>query len=165
LAYPRFSASTNVEGWTTRSEGYDLLPAHHHLSHHRSPPSSFRSAMREYLRKTIYNRSWVLDLAVVITLFVTIFFLVGQQNQTDKIENIAKQNRSLNQETHDLAERVRDCTDPIGTCYKQGTQRTNDAVGKIGEISAIAAACADKAGEQTLAQIELCVRSVLLKGK
>ena len=72
--------------------------------------------VREFLRKTIYNRSWVLDLVLILVLAVTIMFLVGQRNQTEQLKQIADYNKMLNTQNKTILDQIRSCTDPAGAC-------------------------------------------------
>jgi hypothetical protein len=121
-------------------------------------------SVRNFLRRTIYNRSYVLDLMVGLLLITTIYFLVGQRNQTENLNRIAEQNHELNVQANDILQQIKGCTDPTGSCYQQGSRRTNDAVGNISQIIVLANACTDESGVQTAAEVEKCVRS-MLKGK
>jgi predicted PurR-regulated permease PerM len=117
--------------------------------------------VRDFLRRTIYNRSYVLDVLVAVLLVTTIFFLIGQRNLTEQLTNIARLNHSLNLQNNDILSRIKSCTDPSGACYVQNTQRTGEAVDSINQIVVLANACTDKPGEQTVAEVEKCVRQAL----
>lgn len=117
--------------------------------------------MRDFLRRTIYNRSYVLDVLVSLLLITTIYFLIGQRSLTENLNRIAVQNHELNQQNSDILQRIKSCTDPQGVCYQQNMQRTDDAVGDINKISVYAVACADKPGAQTAAEVKQCVVDLL----
>lgn len=53
--------------------------------------------------------------------------------------------------------RLVDCTTPTGTCYRDAQARTGEAVGSINDVVILAAACADRAGVDTEAEIRECV--------
>lgn len=57
--------------------------------------------------------------------------------QTEQLLEIARDNRAN-------GERVRDCTDPAGACFKAGQQRTGQAVASINDAVVAAIACAQE---------------------
>lgn len=66
-------------------------------------------------------------------------------------------------EAEQQRDRLIDCTTPGGRCFEDSQKRTADAVGNLNEITVFAAACADKAGVNTVAQIQACVLDELEK--
>lgn len=94
----------------------------------------------------------VLIVLIAIVVSVSLILVVILQTQ----------NRRL------LAE-VEDCTNPDGQCAQRGQEQTGKAVGSINEntntISLYAAACADRPGDQTLAQIKRCVDDLITAAK
>lgn len=50
-----------------------------------------------------------------------------------------------------------DCTAPEGECFRKAQARTGEAVGSINDVVILAAACADRAGVDTEAEIRECV--------
>lgn len=56
---------------------------------------------------------------------------------------------------------IEDCTNPTGACAKRGQESTETAVATINEIALYAAACADRPGDQTLAEIKRCVEDLI----
>jgi hypothetical protein len=120
--------------------------------------------VRQFLIDAMRSRSYVLDLMVALLLITTIYFLVGQRNQTENLNRIAEQNHQLNVQNSDILQRIKSCTDPTGSCYVQNTKRSDDAVGNINSIVVLANVCTDKPGEQTVAETQQCVRD-LLKSK
>jgi tRNA G18 (ribose-2'-O)-methylase SpoU len=100
--------------------------------------------VRELLAKTIYNRSWVLDLVLIMVLAVTIMFLVGQRNQTEQLNRVAQYNKELNTQNKEILDRIVDCTDPKGVCFQQGQDRTKDTINVLNRITLLAAYCSSK---------------------
>jgi hypothetical protein len=112
-------------------------------------------ALREYLRRTIYNRSWVLDIMVAMLLIVTIFFLIGQRNLSNEIVELAKQNHQLNEQVHD-------CTDPTGACYQASRRSNAETIAQINKVTLFAAYCANKLSKTgTLADVRKCVETAV----
>jgi tRNA G18 (ribose-2'-O)-methylase SpoU len=100
--------------------------------------------VREFLRKTIYNRSWVLDLILVATLAVTIMFLVGQRNQTEQLKDLANANKTLNTQNKQILDQIISCTDPKGVCSVLNQKRSSGVVENINKVTLFAAYCASK---------------------
>lgn len=69
--------------------------------------------------------------------------------------------RQTTQNTNRTAKAVLDCTTPGGKCFKRGRRATAKAVGDINRVIVLAAACADRPGDQTREQIERCVLDAL----
>jgi tRNA G18 (ribose-2'-O)-methylase SpoU len=109
------------------------------------------------LRKTIYNRSYVLDFLVASLLVTTIFFLVGQRNNTEQLKQIADYNKNLGIQNQELLQRVKSCTDPDGVCYKSNNTRTAEAVGGINKITIFAVLCGNKIKNPTLDEMYKCI--------
>lgn len=63
------------------------------------------------------------------------------------------------------ADQIQDCLNISGSCYKNSTQRSGDAVKRISEnqkrIVTVAAYCAKQPGNNTLQQIEDCTNKEL----
>lgn len=59
----------------------------------------------------------------------------------------------LLQRNADLSASIKDCIDPSGHCYKEGSDRAK----LLGDVSAFAAACADLPGTQSADQIQACI--------
>jgi hypothetical protein len=116
--------------------------------------------VRALLQRTIYNRSWVLDIMVATLLIVTIMFLVGQRNQNDQLVVIAQTNRTLNQQNKDILQQIHDCTDPNGRCYKLGGDRSDHAIANINRVTLLAAYCASKTPPfATIEQVRKCIEN------
>lgn len=60
-----------------------------------------------------------------------------------------------------LLELIEGCTNPAGECAQRGQKQTTTAVASINEITAYAAACADRPGPQSLAEIRLCIADLI----
>lgn len=121
--------------------------------------------VRDLLKRTIYNRSYVLDVLVSLLLVTTIYFLVAEHNLNAHIQGIAKQNNELNLQNKAILERVNSCTDPEGSCYKVNQQRSAKTIGDLNKVSLIAAYCASKTPPYVrLSDVRHCVE-VAIKGQ
>lgn len=90
-----------------------------------------------------------LTVAIVLILQTTLLY---QQQKFDEV----------GQSTRD---RLLDCTDPTGQCYREGQKRSGAAIKQINDaqkqVVTIAAYCAKQPKNQTLEQIEDCVNKEL----
>lgn len=63
--------------------------------------------------------------------------------------------------SQDARDRIVDCVDPAGTCFREGQARTREAVTTLNQVSELAAACAPSYVTLPLstriAAIEACV--------
>lgn len=85
---------------------------------------------------------WV-GVSLLVALFlvgITTSAIVGAVNST-----MIRQQQKTNTSTLNSAERtaklVEDCTTPGGDCYKRNQRSTSSAVGDIGRVTVLAAAC------------------------
>jgi hypothetical protein len=116
--------------------------------------------VRDFLRRTIYNRSWVLDLILLFVLATTIFFLVGQRNQTYQLARIADYNKTINLQNKQVLDQIMSCTDPRGPCYQNNQRVSHDAINNINRIALLAAYCASKTPPYaTVAEVRKCVET------
>lgn len=81
--------------------------------------------------------------------------VLGQQGDIKRAADAA-------QETND---RILDCLDPDGGCYKDSQQRSTDTVASINRIAEYAAVCADRPGSQSLQAIRLCIADFITAAK
>lgn len=72
-------------------------------------------------------------------------------------------NRSVNRATNHNTDIIRDCTDPEGKCFQDGQARTAEAVGNINKVVTAASFCARLPENDTLDEVEACVKRALLK--
>jgi hypothetical protein len=70
-------------------------------------------------------------------------------------------NREALNRTDETLRTIKSCTTPGKKCFNEGQARTGEAVAGINEVAVMAAACADKPRQQTVEQIERCVRKRL----
>jgi hypothetical protein len=116
--------------------------------------------MRAFLARTIYNRSWVLDLILIMVLGVTIMFLIGQRNETDQLNKVAEYNKALNTQNKEILDRIVDCTDPAGKCFQEGQDRTKVTIDGLNRITLLAAYCSSKTPPYaTVAEVRKCIES------
>jgi hypothetical protein len=114
--------------------------------------------MRALLARTIYDRSWILDLIMIMVLAVTITFLVGQRNETDQLNRVAQYNKVLNIQNKQILDRIVDCTDPSGKCFQEGQSRTKDTINQLNRITLLAAYCSNKTPPYaTVAEVRKCI--------
>lgn len=66
-------------------------------------------------------------------------------------------------EIHQTADRIADCTQPSGQCYKNNEYRTNTAVIQLNTIAKYAAICADRPGSITAQQMDDCIEEQIRK--
>lgn len=62
-----------------------------------------------------------------------------------------------------VLDRVKSCTTPGRDCYERGQRQTGRAVADINRVAVYAAACADRPGDQSAAEIQACVMKRLAK--
>lgn len=118
--------------------------------------------MRAFLIASIRNRSYILDLLVALLLITTIYFLVGQKNQTEQLKTIANYNKTLSTQNRQILDRIMSCTNPDGACYQASQKSTGDAVANINTVSVTAAYCAKTTpNTATLQEFKKCIESQL----
>jgi hypothetical protein len=70
-------------------------------------------------------------------------------------------NRQVLDQAVENGDRVRDCTTPGGECFEQAARRQAEVIGDppapINDVVILAAACADRPGVDTAAEIRTCV--------
>jgi len=105
------------------------------------------------------KRILIVFIAVVVTVALGLLgVVVAKQSQTiDEIRATQQDGSPSSKRIITLTERIVDCTTPGRPCYDDAQKRTAGAVGSINEITAIAVACGDQVGAQTIAQIRACV--------
>ena len=87
--------------------------------------------------------AWLGIVLACVVAFVTIITsaIIGAVNST-----MIREQQTTNTRTLDSTDRtlrlVEDCTTPGGECYERGRESTADAVGDIGRVTVLAAACA-----------------------
>ena len=112
--------------------------------------------------RSLRNRSYILDLMIGVLLVTTIFFLVGQRNLSEQIQNVTEHNRSLNLQSKQLGERIASCTDPNGACYKDNMEQTAKRVENINKISMFAAYCSSKTPPAaSIAAVRKCIETAI----
>lgn len=72
---------------------------------------------------------------------------------------VSFQNNSLAHQNRKLSDQIRSCTQPGGTCYEQGRQRTGQAVSGLVEAQIMVAVCAR--ATDTEADLRRCVNERL----
>jgi hypothetical protein len=118
--------------------------------------------MREFLIRSLRSRSYVLDLLVALLLITTIFFLVGQQNQTAELTRLADYNKQLGIQNQELLQRVKSCTDPNGQCYLQNAKNTKVTVDGLNRVTFFSTYCASKTPpNSTMADVRKCVETAI----
>ena len=95
------------------------------------------NVIERLVRNTIYNRRWVTDLLLFLSVIALIILLAGNKSTYNHVLQVGEQNTQL-------LEEVKSCTDPAGACARRGEKVTSDAVAQIKQISIIAAYCANK---------------------
>lgn len=121
-----------------------------------SDPDQVRGRARAIL---IVRLAW---LAVGLTLTAALLasILVGLQTWSQ-----SQRNAELIQSVQEVNDRLVDCTDPNGQCYRQAQEGTAEVVGApqgpINTVTAYAAVCADQTGVQDADQIVECVLRLL----
>lgn len=107
---------------------------------------------------------WV-GIALLVALFlvgITTSAIVGAVNST-LIREQQKTNTSTLNSAEETAKLVEDCTSPGGKCYERGQRSTSSAVGDIGRVTVLAAACsaelqgADMTVPQRADRIQACI--------
>jgi predicted metalloprotease len=96
----------------------------------------------------------VLGAVVGVLAAVLVVGMVYLGVSTYTLVNAMRETQQTNSKTYD---KVLDCTDPEGECYREGQERTKQVVADIGKVSAYAAACADLPGRQTEVEVYQCV--------
>jgi hypothetical protein len=82
--------------------------------------------------------------------------------QTRDLVGLIRGQQKTNTETVDL---IKDCTQPVGKCFKRGQRQTATAVDSINRVTLAAAACAARRPGQTVPQIKACVIKQLAKDR
>lgn len=110
-------------------------------------------------RAELWKRRLIVFIAVAVTgLFVGLGFVIAKQGETiNEIRATQQDGSPSSRRIIALTNLIAGCVTPGKPCYDDGQKRTAGAVGSINEITAIAVACGDQAGEQTVAQIRACV--------
>ena len=100
----------------------------------------------------------ILVIMAVITTMVTTGFVVWSLVE---LQRLSKNSNELNQLTVTISERLQDCTTPGGSCYEQSRSGSSGAIRDINNITIAAAACADREGVDTVADIRKCIEDTL----
>jgi type II secretory pathway pseudopilin PulG len=118
--------------------------------------------VRDFLSRTIHNRSYVLDLLVAFLLVTTIYFLVGQKNQTEQLARVADYNKLINTQNKQILDRIISCTDTNGECNVENQQKTSIVIANINKVSLLASYCAKTTpANATLSTFQKCVEDQL----
>lgn len=114
---------------------------------------------RKVARSTFVTRLFVLVCVAVcgVVLYVSLAIAADTNEVVTSVQDQQEANTGVVKGIEGLAEKIDSCTDPKGACTKRGQKSTAEAIGDINRITAIAAACADQAGQQSLEQIQACI--------
>lgn len=110
-------------------------------------------------RAELWKRRLIVFIAIAVTcVFGLLGYVIVRQGATiDEIRATQQDGSPSQRRLIDLTNLIADCVTPGRPCYDDGQKRTAGAVGSINEITAIAVACGDRAGEQTVAEVRACV--------
>ena len=119
------------------------------------------AARNDMLIKAIKTLTVMLAVFTV-TVVVTFGFAYIEDQQQQQ------ESRSARDALIDTTNRIKDCTDPKGKCYRDGQARTGDAIASINAAQIAAIACSQELTARTAAEavarnaaIAACVRKVL----
>lgn len=90
---------------------------------------------RRTLRILLWMLGWLTAVFVIASLIFNAVMLPAVLAQSEQLVRIASSNEALNR-------RMLDCTQPTGTCYREGQSRTGAAIATINEVTVAAAFCA-----------------------
>jgi hypothetical protein len=105
--------------------------------------------------------------AAFILLVVAVLAITQQQTQetqklAEQVRHTQLQGTPLGQQLAESADRILDCTDSTGDCYKRNQARTAQVVGDLNRVIVLAAACSvgldpDLSVDQRQISIQGCV--------
>ena len=117
-------------------------------------------------RAELMKRVLIVVTAVMVTIvLVLLLVLIGriratQQTGSPVLKAILGQQADIKRAadtSQSTNEKILDCLDPGGQCYRESQQRSAQFIASINEISQYAAVCADKPGSQSLEEIRRCI--------
>lgn len=91
-----------------------------------------------------------------------VYMIVSTNNLTQAVRDTQIEGTPTGQKLLSSSDRILDCTEPSGDCFKASQKRTARAVGDINEVIVLAAACSaglpdDMSVAQRQAHISTCV--------
>jgi cell division protein FtsB len=135
------------------------------------------TAERKRARATLASRMVVIIATIVILLFsgfmaavlveirqqsvVNAAAAVAAKDEARATSKIAARNAQVLRQVKILTENLKDCNTPEGECAKREAAQLASILGSVNSITFLAAACADRDGVQTEAEIRECVRRIV----
>ena len=104
----------------------------------------------------------VVGVLVGLLIVAVLALMVRTWSLTDQTREAQKTNTGTLEASQRTLDRVNDCTQPSGECFKRGQEQTAKAVGDINRVVVLAAACSvgldQKLGiDERQSQISSCV--------
>jgi hypothetical protein len=96
--------------------------------------------------------SFVVGITVIaVETYSTAASIRATQNSNTSTLNFAKESLRV----------LKDCTEQTGKCYQEGQKAQGKAIGSISLSQVAAVACADAPGQQTVPEIQACVKRTM----
>lgn len=124
-------------------------------------------------RAELMKRALILSTAVLVTVVLIVLLWVvalirsTQQTGSPVLQAIGRQQDDIGRAADAAVstnDQILDCLTPGGKCYEQSRTNSKTTVASINEVTAYAAVCADRPGTQTLADIRLCIGTLIAAG-